>query len=66
MPRPTTKADLIRQIKDEYGKLETLVADLSEDEMVTQKVTTNWTTKDVLAHLSEWTNMVLDEHRTRP
>lgn len=63
MPRPTNKTDLISQIKGEHEKLETLVSDLNKDEILSQKVTTNWTTKDVLAHLSEWTNMVLGWHK---
>ena len=49
MPRPSTKGALIRQIQDAYAKLETLVSDLSVEEIEGQKLTTHWTTKDVLA-----------------
>lgn len=64
MPRPTNKADLISQIKEEYSKLDLLLAALSDEEICTQTVTTKWVTKDVLAHLSEWTGMVLGWHST--
>ncbi|MEM6427856.1 MAG: ClbS/DfsB family four-helix bundle protein [Deinococcota bacterium] len=64
MPRPTNKADLVQQIETNYAKLQSLVSELSEEEMVGPNVTTKWTTKDVLAHLTEWTHMVLSWHDT--
>ena len=64
MPRPTNKVDLVEQIKTEYTKLTTLIDDLTTDEIINEKVTTNWTTKDVLAHLTEWTNMAFGWHST--
>lgn len=64
MPRPTNKAELLEQIKTEYTKLTTLIDDLTTDEITSKKVTTNWTTKDVLAHLTEWSHLALGWHST--
>jgi hypothetical protein len=63
MPRPTTKADLVQQIEGNYDKLQTLVQELSKAEITGPNVTTKWTTKDVLAHLTEWTHMMLSWHK---
>jgi hypothetical protein len=62
MPRPTTKQELIHRIQEEYNKLQSLLTDLSDGEIINKKVTTNWTTKDVLAHLTEWSQMVMSWH----
>lgn len=64
MPRPTNKTDLLEQINREYEKLTTLIDDLTPTEMISVKVTTNWTTKDVLAHLTEWSEMAMGWHKT--
>lgn len=64
MPRPTNKTDLIKQINCEYEKLTTLIDGLTPEEITSVKVTTNWTTKDVLAHLTEWSEMAMGWHKT--
>jgi hypothetical protein len=64
MPRPTNQKALIEQAKTEYHKLEVLLGSLQEYDITTQLVTSGWTTKDVLAHLSEWQQMALGWYRT--
>jgi hypothetical protein len=63
MPRPTTQKALLEQVKTEHHKLEQLLLRLKEPEITTQLVTSQWTTKDVLAHLSEWQQMALDWYK---
>ncbi|MEM7736795.1 MAG: ClbS/DfsB family four-helix bundle protein [Deinococcota bacterium] len=62
MPRPTAKTDLVQQIEGNYSKLQNLIQELSIHEITGPNVTTKWTTKDVLAHLTEWTHMMLSWH----
>jgi hypothetical protein len=57
MPRPTTQKALIEQAKTEYHKLEVLLGSLQEHDITSQLVTSQWTTKDVLAHLTQWQQM---------
>jgi hypothetical protein len=59
MPKPTTREHLLREIADERGKLEALLADIPRDVMAEKKVLGEWTTKDVLSHLIAWEQMVM-------
>lgn len=62
MPRPLHKQDLLQHIRRQHKKLAALIRDLSDEDLCTVRVTTKWSTKDVLAHLSEWSRMVLSWH----
>jgi hypothetical protein len=59
MPRPTNQKALIEQAKAEHHKLEILLGSLQEHDITSQLVTSQWTTKDVLAHLTEWEQIAL-------
>jgi hypothetical protein len=59
MSRPTTKNELLEAIEIERNALEQLLAELSPEQMVEAGIVGNWSVKDILAHLSEWEQMVL-------
>jgi hypothetical protein len=59
MPRPTTKDQLLKEIVDERGKLEALLATIPADVFAKKEVIGEWTTKDVLSHLIAWEQMVI-------
>jgi len=59
MPRPTTKEQLLKEIMEERGKLEALLKTIPPEVCSTQKVQSEWTTKDMLSHLIEWEQMVI-------
>ena len=72
MPRPTTKADLITSAQDQYKKLWQLINSMSTDElnaefspeMAEKGKEAHWsrdkTLRDVLTHLYEWHQLLLD------
>ena len=62
MPRPTTKTAILSESRKEYAALEQLLATLSPEEMTQPGLVGEWSAKDVLAHLTEWTQMVLGWH----
>ena len=59
MPRPTTKEQLLKEIVEERGKLEALLATIPSDVFATKKVLGEWTTKDIVSHLIAWEQMVI-------
>jgi hypothetical protein len=63
MPRPTSKAELLTAIEKERGALEELLESLSSEDMIEPGVVGEWSVKDVLAHLTEWEQMVLGWYR---
>ncbi len=64
MPRPTTKKQLLETIEAEQNALEQFLVSLSAAQMTQPGVVGEWSVKDVLAHLLEWQDMVLDWHST--
>ncbi len=72
MGRPTTKTDLVNASAANYDKLNTLISGLTEQELVTpfdfsgdaKKKEAHWkrdkNLKDVLVHLYEWHQLLLD------
>jgi len=60
MPRPTTKKQLLETIEVERKTLEQFLAGLSPAQMTQPGLVGEWSAKDVLAHLLEWQNMVLN------
>lgn len=59
MPRPTTKAGILSESSKEHDALEQLLATLTPEQMVHPGIVGEWSVKDVLAHLTEWQQMVL-------
>ena len=59
MPRSFTKVQLLEAARRERAALEKLLEELTPEEMVHSAVLGEWSTKDVLAHLIEWEQMVL-------
>src|SRR5512133_35097 len=59
MPKPTTKADLLKEVYSEREKLETLLATIPTDVFANKKVQGEWTAKDVVSHLIAWEQMVI-------
>jgi uncharacterized protein (TIGR03083 family) len=62
MPRPTSKDDLLIAINKERPALEELLETLTPAQMTEPGLVGDWSAKDVLAHLSEWEQMVLGWH----
>ena len=59
MPRSTTKAGILSESSKEHDALEQLLATLTPEHMVHPGIVGEWSVKDVLAHLTEWQQMVL-------
>ncbi len=59
MPKPTSKAAILSESSQEHQALEQLLAPLTPDQMVQPGIVGEWSAKDVLAHLTEWEQMVL-------
>lgn len=59
MPRPTNKAQLLEVMQSEHDALDTMLAALTPEQMTSVSVTTQWSIKDVLAHLSAWEQLCL-------
>ena len=72
MGRPTTKSDLIMAAEENYKKLNALISNLTEDELSTpfdftkddKKKEAHWrrdkNLRDVLIHLYEWHQLILN------
>lgn len=59
MPRPTNKAQLLSAMQQEHEALDKALAALSPDQLTYVSKTTQWSIKDVLAHLLAWEQMCL-------
>jgi hypothetical protein len=59
MSRPTSKKQLLSAMQAEHDALEKSLAALTEEQISTVNRTTNWSIKDVIAHLTEWELMVM-------
>ena len=64
MSRPTTKKQLLEAIEVEQKALDQLLAELSLAQMTQPGIVGEWSVKDVLAHLLEWQQMVLNWYST--
>jgi hypothetical protein len=62
MPRATTKKQLLEDMEVEQKALEQLLAEVSPAQMIQSGIVGEWSVKDVLAHLLEWQEMVLNWH----
>jgi hypothetical protein len=59
MPKPITKEQLLKEIRDERAKLESLIAAIPQDVFASKIVQGEWTSKDVVSHLIAWEQMVI-------
>ena len=59
MPRPTNKAQLLSAMQQEHAALDQALESLTPDQLTRVSETTQWSIKDVLAHLLEWEQMCL-------
>jgi hypothetical protein len=60
MPRPTTKHQLLQTIEIERKALEKFLDELTHAQLTRPGLVGEWSAKDVLAHLIEWEQMVLN------
>lgn len=60
MTKHTTKDALLGAIGDERADLEASYANLSPDEMTRADAMDDWSVKDILAHLTDWEQRLLD------
>ena len=58
MPRPTSKKQLLSAMQTEHDALIKTLAELTEEQISTVNRSIQWSIKDVLAHLTEWEQMV--------
>ncbi|MBN1439472.1 MAG: ClbS/DfsB family four-helix bundle protein [Anaerolineales bacterium] len=64
MPRPSTKKDLLKAMQEEHQALENAFEGLSERQLTAVHRTTKCSIKDIMAHLTEWEQMVLRWYET--
>jgi uncharacterized protein (TIGR03083 family) len=62
MPKPTTKEQLLDEIRREREALEDFLSTLTPGQMTKPGAIGPWSVKDVLAHLVEWEQMFLGWH----
>ncbi len=64
MPKPTSKNQIIETAQTERAALEQYIAGLTDEQMNRPNIAGDWSTKDVLAHLIEWEQMVIQWYET--
>lgn len=64
MPKPTTKKQIIEIAQAERTALEELLATLSFEQMTQPNLIGGWAIKDILSHLIEWEQMVIQWYKT--
>lgn len=57
---PKNLEDLINVIKNERSHLESLIANLSESELIEPGVEGDWSIKDLMAHIAAWEKLAHD------
>ena len=60
-PAPRNKADLLELVRREYAALEQVLGRLSEAQM-TKPIDGSWSTKDILAHVAAWQQILFGFH----
>ncbi|MCJ7432988.1 MAG: ClbS/DfsB family four-helix bundle protein [Anaerolineales bacterium] len=63
MSKPTTKNQIIEAAQTERTALEQLLTDLTLEQMTQPNVVGDWSVKDVLGHLIEWEQMVINWYK---
>ena len=64
MEKPTTKADLLKDIKEQRRRLENSFKDLIDADMVKSEKPNEWSVKDILAHVTAWEKNFLKWYET--
>lgn len=64
MPKPTSKDQIIETAQAERVALEQYIAGLTDEQMNRPNIAGDWSAKDVLAHLIEWEQMVIQWYET--
>lgn len=59
MPRPTSKEQLLNQAREEYTALTTYLDTFAPEQKIMADVVGEWSVKDMVAHLTEWSQMVM-------
>ena len=59
MPKPTTKKQILEAAQTERAALEELLATLTVEQITQPNVIGEWPIKDMLSHLTEWEQMVI-------
>jgi hypothetical protein len=59
MAEPMDKARILDEMRTNYAVLQEILAQLDETQMTTQGVITNWSIKDILAHIASWQHRLL-------
>jgi uncharacterized protein (TIGR03083 family) len=59
MPRPVNKAQLLETMQKEHQALDQALAPLTSEQISAVSRATQWSIKDVLAHLTAWEQMCL-------
>lgn len=54
MADPTTRAELLRDMQAGYATFEAVIAPLGETQMTTPGVNSDWSIKDIVAHIATW------------
>jgi hypothetical protein len=54
MEEGMTKTKIIESIRSERGSLDTVLGRLSETQMTGPAIESDWTVKDILAHIADW------------
>lgn len=57
---PSDKAALLEVIRSERARFETLLAGLTEAQMVEPGVEADWSIKDLMAHIAAWERLAMD------
>ena len=64
MNKPTTKAELLKGIRDERKRLENALKGLADAEMTKAEAVGAWSVKDILAHIAAWEKSFLKWYET--
>jgi hypothetical protein len=64
MDKPTTKAQLLKDIRTERRKLEKALQGIADSDMVKAPAAGEWSGKDILAHVAYWEQFFLQRYRT--
>jgi len=59
VPRPTTKPQLLAQAREEFDALTATINPLTSEQITEPGTVGEWSIKDVVAHLTEWAQMVM-------
>jgi hypothetical protein len=63
MDKPTSKAQMLKAIRQERQKLETVLQGLTDADMVKAPASGEWSVKDILAHIAFWEQFFIQRYR---